>query len=83
VAALTVGGATVALQANTDLKDHLRRHAQKSWPQKLSDFHLLLWLVTVSGLGLETDLTLIIESVRTGTPIMDGYTMLIDSLAGV
>lgn len=74
-------GVSVA-QANTDLREHLARHAQKSWPQRLADFHLLLWLGTSSGLDLDGDVTQIVESVRAGAPVMEGYTMLIESLAG-
>jgi nuclear protein localization protein 4 homolog len=70
------------VQSNTDLKEHLRKHSQKSWPQKLADFHLLLWLASCSGLSIDTDLVSIAESVRTDTPVMEGYTMLVDSLAG-
>jgi nuclear protein localization family protein 4 len=47
---------------------------------RLADFHLLLWLAKQPNLDL-TDLQVIIEAVKEQSPVPEGYTLIIDSLA--
>eukprot|EP00892_Ulva_mutabilis_P011724 jgi/Ulvmu1/8924/UM005_0015.1 len=70
-------------QTTTDLKQHLQKHSSITYSDRLADFHLLLWLAENSGLGVDTDIPLIVEAVHTKTPIMEGYKVMIDSVAGL
>lgn len=71
------------LQTTTDLKQHLQKHSSKTYTERLADFHLLLWLSENSGLGVDTDIPLIVEAVHSKSPIMEGYKVMIDSVAGL
>jgi len=62
-----------------DLKRHVS--APGSYTDRLSDFHLLLFLSQT--LDLNTDLALIADSVRTKGEIQEGYRLIIDSIAGL
>ena len=73
---------TMCVQASNDLKEHLQRHSSKKYADRLADFHLLLWLA-VSLHWQDSDLSLVVDAVKQGDPIMEGYTMMIDSMAGL
>lgn len=63
-----------------ELRHHLQKHKAKPYADRLSDFHLLLWLARQPNLDL-ADLTVIIEAVKARGPVPEGYTLIIDSLA--
>lgn len=67
-------------QSAEDLKGILKG-TNRSYTDKLSDFHLLLWLS--NALDLKTDIALLAEAVKTRQPIAEGYRFIIDSLADV
>ncbi len=50
--------------------------------ERLSDFHLLLWLSKQPNLDAN-DLTLLVDAVRTQSPVLEGYRVIIDSIAGL
>jgi nuclear protein localization protein 4 homolog len=72
-----------AVQTTTDLKQHLQKLKSKPYSERLADFHLLLWLAENSGLGMTSDIPLIVEAVLHKSDIMEGYQMMIDSVAGL
>lgn len=69
-------------QDQHDLKDHLMRQNKKPYTERLADFHLLLWLST-HGFDLQTDMTLLIDAIKQGQPIREGYRLLIENMAGM
>lgn len=71
------------LQTTTDLREHLQQHSSKPYTERLADFHVLLWLSENSGLGVDSDIPLIVEAVHSKTPVMEGYKVMIDSVAGL
>lgn len=50
--------------------------------ERISDFHLLLWLAKQPNLDAN-DMLLLCDVVRTQKPVLEGYRMLIDSIAGL
>mmetsp|Transcript_19174 Transcript_19174/g.49224 ORF Transcript_19174/g.49224 Transcript_19174/m.49224 type:complete len:413 (-) Transcript_19174:16-1254(-) len=67
--------------SNSELRAHLTKHAARPYVERLSDFHLLLWLSrTVMDGG---DIALIADAVRTKHAVGEGYRQIIDALAGV
>lgn len=64
-----------------ELKQHLQRHSSKPYVQRLSDFHLLLYLSKQPNFDLATDITFLVQNVHAQLPIPEGYTLIIDSLA--
>ena len=50
--------------------------------ERISDFHLLLWLSKQPNLDAN-DLTLLCDAVRTHGPVLEGYRVIIDSIAGL
>lgn len=75
--------AVLVLQTTTDLKQHLQKHSSKPYAARLADFHVLLWLAENSGLGIDTDIPIIVEAVHSKTSVMEGYQVMIDSVAGL
>ena len=69
-------------QTVNDLREHLQDGKSKGLPyvQRLSDFHLLLFLAKHMDSG---DMALLAEAVRQQTPVQDGYQLIIDALAGL
>ena len=63
-----------------ELRHHLQKQAGRPYQMRLADFHLLLWLAKQPNLDL-TDLQVIIEAVKEQSPVPEGYTLIIDSLA--
>ncbi len=50
--------------------------------ERLSDFHLLLWLSKQPNLDRH-DMTLLVDAVKTQNPVAEGYRMIVDSIAGL
>jgi len=69
-------------QTSSDLKRCLGGPASMTYQQRMRDFHLLLWLARQGVLDAETDMPLIVAALMRGEPIMEGYKLMIDSLAG-
>ncbi|CAL5226154.1 g8977 [Coccomyxa viridis] len=67
-------------QEKAELRHHLQKQAGKPYQMRLADFHLLLWLAKQPNLDL-TDLEVIIDAVKEQSPVPEGYTLIIDSLA--
>lgn len=63
-----------------ELRQYLQSNASKPYTQRLSDFHLLLYLAKQPNLDL-SDMSAIIEHVRSKEPIPEGYTLIIDTIA--
>jgi len=63
-----------------ELKAYLKRTSGKDFNQKLSDFHLLFFLSKHLDIN---DVKIIAESIRANVPIMDGYRIIIESIAQV
>lgn len=73
---------TLRVQASNDLKAHMDKHRGKAYSERLADFHLLLWLSTHLH-WQDEDIAQIVEAVKEKEPIMEGYTLMIDSMAGM
>lgn len=70
-------------QSKSDLREALRRGgSSRPYQQRLADFHLLLWLAKQPNLE-PSDVEAVAAAVRDGHPLLEGYTMLIDSIAGL
>lgn len=61
------------------LKTHLERNRSLPLVKRISDFHLLLILSRF--LDINADIPALTECVRTGTPVPEGYQLLIESMA--
>ncbi|PNH05672.1 Ammonium transporter 1 member 2 [Tetrabaena socialis] len=66
----------------TELREHLKRHAARPYVERLSDAHLLLWLAKQPNLD-PSDMALLCEAVRESRPVLEGYRVIIDSIAGI
>jgi len=66
-------------QSKQELRALLQKHSRRAYVERLSDFHLLLWLS--QSLLEMTDLALICDAVRTRGAVMEGYRQIIDSIA--
>ncbi|KAG2443114.1 hypothetical protein HYH02_009527 [Chlamydomonas schloesseri] len=69
-------------QGKTELREHLKRHSSKGYVGRLSDFHLLLWLAKQPHLD-PNDMALLCEAVKEQRPVLEGYRVIIDSIAGI
>lgn len=69
-------------QGPAEVKSHLNRFSSKPYGEKLKDFHLLVYLADKAGFSIE-DMDNIVQSVKNGTPLSEGYVMLIDALASI
>ncbi|KAK9919102.1 hypothetical protein WJX75_009428 [Coccomyxa subellipsoidea] len=67
-------------QGKAELRHHLQKNRARPYAERLSDFHLLLYLAKQPNLDL-ADLAVIIEAVKTRADVPEGYTLIIDSLA--
>ena len=70
------------MQASNDLNEHLSKHINKAYNERLADFHLLLWLASTLHWA-DTDVAVVVEAVNEGKPLLEGYKMMIDSMAGL
>ncbi|KAF8056357.1 NPL4-like protein 1 [Scenedesmus sp. PABB004] len=64
------------------LREHLRKHASAPYAARLADLHLLLWLAGQPSMD-PADMQAIVEAVRERGDLLEGYRVIIDSLAGV
>jgi hypothetical protein len=69
-------------QTKGDLRDLLRRGPARPYEARLSDLHALLWLSRQPNLD-PTDVLAVCEAVRDRRPLMEGYRVIIDSIAGI
>ncbi|EFJ40602.1 hypothetical protein VOLCADRAFT_69322 [Volvox carteri f. nagariensis] len=69
-------------QGRTELREHLKRMSSRPYVERLSDFHLLLWLAKQPNLD-PNDMALLCEAVREHRPVLEGYRVIIDSIAGI
>ncbi|GFR49916.1 hypothetical protein Agub_g12024 [Astrephomene gubernaculifera] len=69
-------------QGKTELREHLKRLSGRPYVERLSDFHLLLWLAKQPNLDPH-DMALLCEAVREHRPVLEGYRVIIDSIAGI
>ncbi len=68
-------------QTKKDLREHLKKTASRPYEMRLADGHLLLWLSKQPNLD-SNDLLALCEAVREAKPLMEGYKLIIDSIAG-
>jgi len=66
-------------QDQAALRSHMKKHARRPYVERLSDFHLLLWLS--HSLLDASDIAIICAAVREKSAVMEGYRQIIDSLA--
>lgn len=67
-------------QGKPELRTHLQKNSGIPYVEKLSDFHVLLFLTK----HLDTaDIALLSEAVRDKKPVLDGYKVIIDSIADI
>lgn len=70
------------LQNASALRDHLKKYSSLPYSSRLADLHLLLWLAGQPNLD-QADMLAITEAVRDKAELMEGYKVIIDSIAGV
>mmetsp|Transcript_35576 Transcript_35576/g.79001 ORF Transcript_35576/g.79001 Transcript_35576/m.79001 type:complete len:414 (+) Transcript_35576:354-1595(+) len=68
-------------QGKTELREYLKR-GSGSYVERLSDFHLLLWLSKQPNLD-PNDMILLCDAVKEQKPVLEGYRVIIDSIAGI
>ncbi|GAX72680.1 hypothetical protein CEUSTIGMA_g136.t1 [Chlamydomonas eustigma] len=68
-------------QGKTELREHLKK-GSGSYVEKLSDLHLLLWLSKQPNLD-SNDMILLCDAVKEQKPIMEGYRLIIEHIAGL
>jgi nuclear protein localization family protein 4 len=61
----------------------LQKNSSKPWHERLADFHLLLHLSRGSYFNMGTDMEVLVDAVVNKSPVPEGYTLIIDSLAGM
>lgn len=69
-------------QGKPELRELLRKKASLSYVERLSDFHLLLWLSKQPNLD-SNDIILLCDAVKGQKPVLEGYRVIIDSIAGI
>lgn len=69
-------------QNASSLRDHLRKRASLPYAARLADAHLLLWLAGQPNME-RPDMQSITEAVKERGELMEGYKVIIDSIAGV
>lgn len=68
-----------------ELKQHLQKAkgAGKPLHEALADFHLLLYLSKQANFDLGSDMSMLCDAVANKYAIPEGYSIIIDSLAGL
>lgn len=69
-------------QTKGDLKSLLRGGGSKPYEARLADMHLLLWLSKQPGID-PGDVVEVCAAVKGRAPLLEGYRVIIDSLAGL
>ena len=59
------------------------RGGSVGYARRLRDFHLLLWLAGQGVLDVAMDLPIVVQAAMEDKPLLEGYRLLIDSLAEV
>lgn len=77
-----IHGRAPASQGKPELREHMRKMGSASYVERLSNFHLLLWLSKQPNLD-SNDMILLCDAVKEQKTIMEGYRVIIDSIAGV
>jgi len=68
-------------QGPGELRSHLQAGASRPYVESISDFHLLLFLA--KRLDLATDMALLLDAVRNKGTVLEGYKVIIESIAGM
>jgi len=68
------------LQTKSDLKEHLKKHANLPYEKRLADGHLLLWLAKQPNMDM-SDMLHVMESIKEDKALLEGYRVIIDSMA--
>lgn len=69
-------------QGTAELKSHLQRTSARPYAERLSDFHLLLYIAKQPGLEVE-DVAALVAAVANKEPVPEGYKIIIESIAGI
>lgn len=69
-------------QGAAELKSHLQRTSARPYAERLSDFHLLLYIAKQPGLQVE-DVAALVAAVAQKEPVPEGYKIIIESIAGI
>ena len=69
-------------QGAAELKSHLQRTSARPYAERLSDFHLLLYIAKQPGLEVE-DVAALAAAVASKEPVPEGYKIIIESIAGI
>eukprot|EP00879_Flechtneria_rotunda_P015340 GHRR01016036.1.p1 GENE.GHRR01016036.1~~GHRR01016036.1.p1 ORF type:complete len:378 (+),score=128.22 GHRR01016036.1:953-2086(+) len=70
-------------QSASSLREHLKKHSTlQPYSARLADLHLLVWLAGQPNLD-QADMLAITESVRYKADLLEGYKVIIDSIAGI
>lgn len=69
-------------QGAAELKSHLQGTSARPYAERLSDFHLLLYVAKQPGLEVE-DVAALVAAVANKEPVPEGYKIIIDSIAGI
>ncbi len=69
-------------QGTAELKSHLQRNSARPYAERLSDFHLLLYIAKQPGLEVE-DVAALVAAVANKEPVPEGYKIIIESIAGI
>ena len=70
------------LQTHNSLRDLLKKHSGKPYSSRIADPHLLLWLASQHNMD-RADLLAVTEAVKNKADLMEGYKVIIDSIAGL
>lgn len=65
-----------------ELRLHMAKNKGKPYVMRIADFHLLLYLAKQPNFDLMTDMAVLCECVKEMAPVPEGYTMILDALAG-
>ncbi len=69
-------------QTEADLRAALQKNQSRPYVERLSDFHLLLFLANCGTLDI-SDIALLAAAVRTRGNVQDGYRLIINTIAGI
>jgi nuclear protein localization protein 4 homolog len=69
-------------QGAAELKSHLQRTSARPYAERLSDFHLLLYIAKQPGLEVD-DVAALVAAVANKEPVPEGYKIITESIAGM
>jgi hypothetical protein len=70
------------VQTNQDLRKLLQSNSSKPYSSRIADPHLLLWLASQHNMD-QPDLLAVVEAVKNKSELMEGFKLIIDSIAGL